>query len=231
MKKDTKDHTVKILNKQLELLKYMHEPHTTEELLEKTGYKTRQQINDLFRYAEDGIKIGNVRIPFIKQACSHKKFVSVGTKEFSDERIDEDRISEKNSVHPIILPLNLTQVSLLTNHLEKLIENDLDRHEYHKIIDMIDNQLSDYALKRLNRTSDDREVNWTKEERNWLYLEKTLYAGDKGTAGLTLSDSNGRSHRGYIEKKDNKWLFRDTDEDRCYVLNLEDHSLIPYTVE
>lgn len=217
-------HKVSTLELELELLKYMHEPRTTKQLLDFTGFATNQQINDLFRYAKDGIKLNNVCIPFNKVRYSHNTFGSSGLSPYNQDNDgvkDSKLIEDRNTVHPVILPLNMTQVYLLTDHLAKITENLKEADEYKKIANMIKAQLSDYALSRLQKSDESlpQEITWQKEKENFLYLIKYLSCEDAKIEFITLHDTKGREIGGTAYSENGQLLFKPENSDKVYKID------------
>jgi len=116
--------------RQLEIAKYLHTPKTPAEIREHFFIDERTVRADL-QQLEDGIEVLGSTI-----------------------RIEKDKkgrqISYKTTVHPVFLPLNLTEAYAMTVYLDKTIDNnDPNAQIIRDISERIKFQLSDYAWNRL----------------------------------------------------------------------------------
>ncbi|MGN1343099.1 MAG: hypothetical protein ACI4U3_00870, partial [Traorella sp.] len=171
------------LNTKIKLLKYLHKPRTKRECIQEVFSDSQANIDSLERtirnYIREGdIEIGNVTIPFkIKKIRSTRDSFSDG----EESRDGYGEIEEKlrSSVHPIILPLNLTEVYMLTNGLlDNLGSSHPQYKAYQEIASKIYSQLSDYGKQIINQNKHGLvnydKVTYTNEndyvDRNYGYL-------------------------------------------------------------
>ena len=127
--------------RQLEIAKYLHEPKTAQEIQNRFSIDARTLRNDL-QELEEGITVLGSTIQISKEK-------SRGTYQY------------KTTLHPVFLPLNLTEVYALTVYLNRAIDSHDPNAEIIKnISDRIKSQLSDYAFERLfPEESEEREEN------------------------------------------------------------------------
>lgn len=116
--------------RQLEIAKYLHNPHTPKEIQEKFDIDERTVRNDL-QELEDGITVLGSTIKIEKEKKGRSYFY-------------------KTTLHPIFLPLNLTEIYALTVYLERSINcMDPNAQIIRDISERIKLQLSDYAYGKL----------------------------------------------------------------------------------
>lgn len=116
--------------RQLEIAKFLHNPHSPKEIQEKFDIDERTARNDL-QELEDGITVLGSTIKIEKEKKGRSYFY-------------------KNTLHPIFLPLNLTEVYALTVYLDRVIDSsDPNAHMIRNISERIKMQLSDYAYEKL----------------------------------------------------------------------------------
>ena len=139
--------------RQLEIAKFLHEEHTNQEIMDQFDIDSRTVRKDL-QALRDGIEVlgANIRI--------HETISKGGRKQY------------KTTVHPIFLPLNLTEVYALTTYLDTLMKDDPNSAVIHSVTNRIRGQLSDYAYHRLfpdspgiaeNRYIDDQKLAESRE--------------------------------------------------------------------
>ena len=106
-------------------------------------------------YGNDGdIVIGNVVIPFKIQENSDGR--SLLNSKYSEDDIDANDLKLRSSVHPVVLPLNLTEVYLLTGGIfSNLGRNHPEYDAYKSIADKIYSQLSDYGKECIRMSGHD----------------------------------------------------------------------------
>lgn len=130
----------------IELIKYLHKPHTMTQIENDNAISERTRQ---YWLAED-IQIGNVTIPMQLtkvETNTRGTYISDAGKENNLPSADP---LYRSSTHPVILPLNLTEVYALTNHLlDKCDRSSPDYAIYREIAEKIYSQLSDYALAQL----------------------------------------------------------------------------------
>ncbi len=116
--------------RQLEIAKFLHEPKTPAEISEHFNIDSRTVRADI-KQLEDGIEVLGSTIRIEKEKSGRK-------------------ISYKTTVHPVFLPLNLTEVYAMTVYLDKVIKDqDPNSQIIHNIANRIKAQLSDYAWDKL----------------------------------------------------------------------------------
>ena len=116
--------------RQLQILKYLHEPRTKAEIIEKFDIDRRTVDSDL-QQLEDGIEVLGSTIRVAKEKQGRKYYY-------------------KTTVHPIFLPLTLTETYALTVYMDRIVEkNNPNADMIHMISDRIKSQLSDYAFDKL----------------------------------------------------------------------------------
>ena len=116
--------------RQLEIAKFLHEPKTPAEISEHFNIDSRTVRADI-KQLEDGIEVLGSTIRIEKEKKGRL-------------------ISYKTTVHPVFLPLNLTEVYAMTVYLDKVIESrDPNAQIIRDISRRIKSQLSDYAWSKL----------------------------------------------------------------------------------
>ena len=116
--------------RQLEIAKFLHEQKTMEDIQTHFGIDARTARNDL-QELEEGITVLGSTIQIRKDKIKGK-------------------YQYKTTLHPVFLPLNLTEVYALTVYLSRAIDSrDPNAEIIRNISDRIKSQLSDYAYKRL----------------------------------------------------------------------------------
>ena len=119
------------LERRLEIAKYLHRPHNNTEIESHFRITERTRRKDI-KALKDGIEA------FGSTICLDITDNEYGQKECT------------TTVHPIFLPLNLTEVHALTVYLPKVLERyGVNRQIVMDIIERIKSQLSDYACEKL----------------------------------------------------------------------------------
>lgn len=116
--------------RQLEIAKFLHEPHTLNEIEERFDISPETRRNDV-RALEDGIEVlgATIRIKEVR---------------------NKGKVLYKSTMHPVFLPLNLTEIYALTTYLDKVLDStDQNTQIIRDISERIKSQLSDYALNKL----------------------------------------------------------------------------------
>lgn len=135
--------------RQLEIAKYLHTERTTSEIQEHFNIDARTVRSDL-QELEEGITIMGSTIQIRKEKKGRRYYY-------------------RTTLHPVFLPLNLTEVYALTVYLNRIIPDmDPNAHIIRSISDRIIGQLSPYAFQKLfpedtmksrkNRYVDDEEL-------------------------------------------------------------------------
>lgn len=116
--------------RQLEIAKFLHTEKTLEEIEERFDINEQTRRKDL-QELEEGITVLGSTIKVDKEKKGRKYYY-------------------RTTVHPIFLPLNLTEVYALTVYLNRVIKNhDANAMIIRDISGRIKSQLSDYALDKL----------------------------------------------------------------------------------
>ncbi len=116
--------------RQLEIAKFLHEPRTGREIEEHFNIDERTRRKDL-QALEDGIEVLGSTIRIAKERRNGKFFY-------------------KSTMHPIFLPLNLTEVYALTTYMERVAgTRGPNATILSNLSGRIKSQLSDYAFERL----------------------------------------------------------------------------------
>lgn len=119
------------LERQLEIAKYLHKPHNQTDIENHFRISDRTCRKDI-KALKDGIEVLGSSI------CL----------DITDNRYGQKECA--TTVHPIFLPLNLTEVHALTVYLPKVLKkNSINRQIVMDIIERIKLQLSDYACEKL----------------------------------------------------------------------------------
>lgn len=117
--------------RRLEIAKFLYKPKTRKELLEEFSIAGRTLDDDL-QALEQGMEMlgSNIQIQRIED--------------------EQNRIRYKSSVHPVFLPLNLTEVYAMTRYLPSIIDRrDPNSQIIFDITNRIKAQLSDDVADRL----------------------------------------------------------------------------------
>lgn len=116
--------------RRLEIAKYLHEPRTLSEISEHFDIDDRTRREDL-QALEDGITVLGSTIRIQKEKKERKYYY-------------------RTTMHPIFLPLNLTEVYALTVYLERALKDDnINSGIIRDISARVKSQLSDYAFNKL----------------------------------------------------------------------------------
>lgn len=117
--------------RQLEIAKYLHEPHTNEEIMQQFSIGDERTLREDLEALRDGIEVMGTTIQIQEEKLGRKKHY-------------------RSTLHPVFLPLNLTEIYALTVYMPNILDHSNPNAEI--ICDIarrIKAQLSDYALKRL----------------------------------------------------------------------------------
>ncbi len=125
--------------RQLEIAKFLQTPKTMQEIEANfdIAYRT---VNADLQELEEGITVLGSTIRIEKKKIGKK-------------------VTYKTSVHPLFLPLNLTEAYSMTVYLEKVVKpDDPNGMVIHDIINRMKAQLSDYAWKILYKSEPQPKV-------------------------------------------------------------------------
>lgn len=118
------------IERQLEIAKYLHTERTAAEIEHHFSIDKRTRQADL-QALESGIEIFGTTIKIEKERKKGKYYY-------------------RSTLHPVFLPLNLTEVYAVTIYLERIISRgDANAEILHNIANRIKSQLSDYAYEKL----------------------------------------------------------------------------------
>lgn len=116
--------------RQLEIAKYLHEPRSASEISEHFDIDDRTRREDLLAL-ENGITVLGSTIQIRKERRGRRYYY-------------------RTTMHPIFLPLNLTEVYALTVYLNRTIgDDDANSEIIRDISARVKSQLSDYAFNKL----------------------------------------------------------------------------------
>ena len=168
--------------RQLEIAKFLHKKRTIQEICEHFCISPRTVREDI-KKLEDGITVFDTTIQISKEKKGRYHYY-------------------KTTLHPIFLPLNLTEVYALTLHLGYILDkNDPSAQVIQSIISRVKGQLSDYAIEKLfpndvedgvkNYYIDDEELA-SQRENVKLYLMKS--------SEICRFIYNGKEYRGRFNR-------------------------------
>lgn len=187
--------------RQLEIAKNLHEPHTPSKIEERFDIDERTRRKDLTAL-EDGIEVLGSTIRVEKNREHGKDYY-------------------KSTVHPIFLPLNLTEVYALTVYLDRAIDDgDPNKVIIQNLTNRVKSQLTDYAYKKLF-------PNTQPVKANNDYLNDEELARQRDGILMYLMKS-GRLCRFFWH--DQEYTGRIQYYDREYHIILEDGSILPANV-
>lgn len=135
--------------RRLEIAKYLHKPRTKEDIIKQFDIAGRTLDDDL-EELELGVRVFGSTIQI--------------------ERLPDEgsEVRYKTTVHPVFLPLNMTEVFALTKYLEAIIDpSDPNGKAIQNISNRIKGQLSDYAWDHLFHGEKRRSI-----ENNFIDDEK-----------------------------------------------------------
>ncbi|MGL5977667.1 MAG: hypothetical protein ACRCZJ_01565, partial [Erysipelotrichaceae bacterium] len=158
----------KKLENKLNLMKLTHKPISRKDILDTIHVDERT----LRTYASEGITINEVHFPITLTKLKQGVTVVSNQQDLEDQIAPEQEVFLRSSVHPIILPLNLSEVNMLTNQLLDLVERvDAEQYlAYKTLVSKIYSQLSVYGKENiLNRHNLEilEEITYT-PEATWL---------------------------------------------------------------
>ena len=131
----TKDYVA--LTRRIELIKYLQEPHSRDEIQDELIISERT-LNSDFAALENGIEVlGTI--------------LKVNFKKYDrDGRYVVDNYNYHSSCNPLFLPLNMTELFLLTNVIpERIKDNEGLKESYNAILKKIEPQLTAYAKRQM----------------------------------------------------------------------------------
>lgn len=164
------------IEKLFAITKALHEPKSITKLEREIGEEiSSSSFSHMFTEGE--FEFAGVAFPFLRRKVKGRKelyeFVSDAN---SSDILESNDCELKSTVHPVVLPLNLTEVFMLTNHLIDISKGTEDEELYRQIANKIYPQLSDYAKKKIGNKyglSERGLVEYTKEENTLQYALKS----------------------------------------------------------
>lgn len=133
-----KDFYGAVFERQLEIAKFLHKKRSVKEISDHFCIAERTVRDDLQRL-EEGITVFDTTIQITKEKVGRNYYY-------------------RTTLHPVFLPLNLTEVYALTVYLNKAIDgHNPNKDIINSISARIKGQLSDYAIERLFPTDEDDE--------------------------------------------------------------------------
>ncbi|MGI6257030.1 MAG: hypothetical protein ACOYJU_03080 [Anaerovoracaceae bacterium] len=172
------------LHRQLEIAKYLHEPHSVREIAQHFGVSLDTIRDDLLALM-DGIRIMGSTIRINEERESGQRFY-------------------RSTMHPVFLPLNLSEVILMTAHLLEDTKDSPFEEVYRRMAGRIYGQLSPYGKSMVEERISPEDVALLREEDNRFRDEEEslksgelerqlLYAVKIGVAdAITFQDEDGR---------------------------------------
>lgn len=172
------------LEKFLEIIKALHEPNTRENICKAFSINDRT-FRNYFNNSQP-MKVGKVE--FSHQIRDEEGSHDVYIEGNINRKIENEKLY-RSTMHPILLPLNMTEVYMLTNGLLDMLDKDSPEYEnYRHLASKIYSQLSPYALKCLG------------DNRHFLEnLDKVVYESE-----LEMYDKNKCFGFQYAEKSRDK---------------------------
>lgn len=155
------------VERQLEIAKFLHTPKSPREIQERFDVNEATMRKDL-RELEEGITVLGSTIKIEKKKQGRKYFYHT-------------------TLHPVFLPLNLTETYALTVYLERVIKDtDANSHIIRDISDRVKAQLSDYALGRL---FPDDNMKVIRGRKNAYYNDELMACQRKGIVMYLMKSS------------------------------------------
>lgn len=147
------------LRRQLEIAKYLHEPHSVREIAESFGFSEDTVRSDLHALV-DGIEFMGS---------------SIQVHEIGD-RLNR---SYSSTLHPVFLPLNMSEVILMTSTLLEIKKNSPLFNSYARMVGRIYGQLSDYGKSMVKKKLPEEMVLRLEKEDNIFRDEQdALHSGE-----------------------------------------------------
>lgn len=155
---------------QMNIIKYLHEGHTRSDVIAKYEISDRTFRN--YFNGQSSVRLGNVEFPTVLNHVDGTHDVTI------DARLNPIDEIYKTSVHPVFLPLNMTEVYMLTNGILDMLGRNHPYYEaYRHIATKIYSQLSHYAksclrdnrhqLSNLDTIAYESEIDMMSKIRNY----------------------------------------------------------------
>ena len=156
--------------RQLDLLKAIHEPQTKSDLMSQYAISEKTLGQDL-----KDLEIG-------------KSFLGQNIR---IDRLDGREMRYVSSVHPIFMAMNLSEIFSLTIGLRKLGENTSMKRTYTHIANIIYNQLSPYAQKLIKARGEELGIHFIEDKRYRDYRQEKLYKESNKEDALLYAAKSG----------------------------------------
>lgn len=156
--------------RQLDLLKAIHEPQTKNDLIHQYAISDKTLGQDLSDLEMGKSFLGqNIRI----------------------DRLEGREIRYVSSVHPVFMAMNLSEIFSLTIGLIKLGENTSMKKTYTHIANIIYNQLSPYAQKLIKARGEELGIHFIEDKRYRDYRQEKLYKESNKEDALLYAVKSG----------------------------------------
>lgn len=117
--------------RQFEIAKFLHEPHTNREIMEELNIGSERTLREDLEALRDGIEVMGTTVQITEEKRGRTRYY-------------------RSTLHPVFLPLNLTEVYALTVYMPRVMKDGSANAQIIQWIgDRVKAQLSDHALKRL----------------------------------------------------------------------------------
>lgn len=202
---------------QLEIIKELHEPNTRRNICNKFTITDRTFRN--YYNGNDAIRIGNVEFNYTIKETDNSLDVEMDGVEQENLGV-EDLLLYKSSMHPVLLPLNMTEVYMLTNGLLDMLEKDSVLYKNYKhLAEKIYSQLSPYALNRLgdNRHGFSKLSKVAYESELEMYdkiMESKFQYAEKSRDLVRITFDDGNVIEGRVNRVKRKLILTGSDSDR-----------------
>ena len=193
------------LEKFLEIIKALHEPKSRDSICKEFEIEDRTFRN--YFNNSTPMKVGKVVFSHqIKDDGNSREVYIDG----NNNRMVDDKKLYKSSMHPILLPLNMTEVYMLTNCLLDMLDKNSPEYEnYRHLASKIYSQLSPYAKKCLgdNRHFLDNFEQVVYESELEMYDHNKLFMfhyAEKSRDKVRVTFLGGRVVEGRVGRKNGK---------------------------
>lgn len=197
------------------IMKDLHEPKTRGEICHTYGINDRT-FRNYFNNTNPTV-IGNVKFSHHIQERDNDKNITMEGMDQTDKIGVENRWLYKSSVNPVLLPLNMTEVYMLTNGLLDTFDKDSEIYKNYKyLVEKIYSQLSDYAIKKIGGNPHNlkkRETIEYESELNMydkIHSSKFLYA-EKTRDKVKVVFDDGSEIVGRVTRKGGNLILTEED--------------------
>ena len=171
-----------VLERRLEIAKYLHEPHTPAEIRERFDIGEERLKKDL-KALKEGLEAFGTNIELEELKKGRKRYY-------------------KATVHPIFLALNLTEVYAMTEYLQRNTrKNDPNAMIVKSVIDRIKAQLSDYAWEKLYNQKKPNDLgNYYLSDDNLASSREGIRMYIEKSGSICKFFYNGKAYYGTIDR-------------------------------